>query len=236
MRGATFNISYGDGSFASGSVGVDSVDIGGATVDQQAIGLPNNVATSFIQDRASNGLVGLAFSQLNTVKPTKQKTFFDNVIGDLTQPVFTARLKHGAAGAYEFGNIDTSAFTGKLNTVPVDSSKGFWEFDSQSAAVNGQTINVPGGKAIADTGTSLMLVADDILVGYWNQVDGAQVSQQAGGVIFPCNTNLPDLQIAVGNSYMATVSGSLMNFAKVGQDTNTGNNCKSFLLNLYDQC
>jgi hypothetical protein len=32
LTGATFNISYGDGSFAVGSVGTDTVDIGGATV------------------------------------------------------------------------------------------------------------------------------------------------------------------------------------------------------------
>ena len=32
LTGSTFNISYGDGSFAVGSVGTDTVDIGGATV------------------------------------------------------------------------------------------------------------------------------------------------------------------------------------------------------------
>jgi hypothetical protein len=32
IKGSTFNISYGDGSFALGSVVTDTVDIGGATV------------------------------------------------------------------------------------------------------------------------------------------------------------------------------------------------------------
>jgi Eukaryotic aspartyl protease len=221
----TFNVTYGDGSFVSGPVALDTVDIGGSTVDAQAIGLPDTVARSFVTGSAADGLVGLAFSKLNTIKPNAQKTFFDSVMPDLTQPVFTAQLKHGQTGAYEFGIIDTSAFTGSLSTAAVDSSRGFWQVDSTTAAVNGQTIDIPGGSTILDTGTSLMLVTDDLLVGYWNQVNGAQLSQEAGGVIFPCNTQLPDLQVAIGNSYMATVPGSDMNFSGVGSDS-TGTNCE----------
>lgn len=147
-------------------------------------------------------------------------------MADLTSPVFTAQLKSGEVGAYEFGNIDTTAFTGNLTTTPVDSSNGFWEVDSASAVVQGQTVNIPNGKAIADTGTSLMLVGDEMLVAYWNTVDGAQLNEAAGGVIFPCNTALPDLQVAIGDTYLATVKGDVMNFASVGQDTQTGQQCE----------
>ncbi|EXJ55653.1 hypothetical protein A1O7_08582 [Cladophialophora yegresii CBS 114405] len=224
LDGSTFNITYGDGSSASGPVGVDELDIGGATVAAQAIGLPDTVADSFVTDSASNGLVGLAFSQLNTIEPQQQKTFFDNILPDLTLPVFTAQLKSGEVGSYEFGNIDQTAFTGQLTTTPVDSSRGFWEVDSASFAVQGvqETGQIANGKAIVDTGTSLMLVPDEMLVAYWNTVDGAQLSQDAGGVIFPCDTALPDLQVAIGDSYMATISGDGMNFANVGRDTQTG--------------
>lgn len=223
LQGQQFNISYGDGSTASGPVGTDTVDIGGSTVQTQAIGVPNAVSQSFIQETASNGLVGLAFSKLNTVKPTQQKTFFDNVVPDLSQPVFTAKLVDNAQGSYEFGIIDTKSFTGQLNVVPVDPSRGFWEFDSAKAAVNNKTIQIQGGKAIADTGTSLMLVTDSLLTAYWGQVQGATLNQQVGGVIFPCNAQLPDLQVAVGDK-MATVAGQNMNFAPVGTDSQTGQN------------
>ena len=189
------------------------MNIGGATVAQQAVGLPNVVAGSFISDTASNGLVGLAFSSLNTIQPQPQKTFFDNVMGDLEQPLFTANLKHGTTGAYEFGTIDQTAFQGQLAQVPVDSSQGFWSFSSTSASVNGQSVQT-SGSAIADTGTSLMLVDDAVVQMYWSQVAGAQNSTQDGGVIFPCSAQLPDLQVAMGDSYMATVSGDLLNFSQ----------------------
>ena len=229
MQGSRFNVSYGDRSFARGPVVIDTVDIGGATVDKQAVGIPNTVSRSFIADVHSNGLVGLAFSSINTVRPERQKTFFDNVLPDLSQPVFTASLRAGVAGAYEFGNIDTSLFQGELATVPVDTTRGFWQFDSVQFAVGDgapQTTPTGSSTAIADTGTSLMLMDDEVVAAYYEQVEGAQQSPEVGGFVFPCTSGLPDLKVAVGGNYTATVSGKLMSFAQAGTDTRSGERCQ----------
>jgi hypothetical protein len=69
MTGAQFSISYGDGSGAAGTVGTDVVNIGGVTVENQAVELANAVSRSFVQDTNTDGLVGLAFSKLNTGTP-----------------------------------------------------------------------------------------------------------------------------------------------------------------------
>lgn len=225
MQGSTFNISYGDGSFSRGPVVTDTVDIGGATVNKQAIGIPTTVSRSFIEDVHSNGLVGLGFSKINTIKPQQQKTFFDNILPDLSAPVFTASLKNGVAGAYEFGNIDATLFQGEMTTVPVDASRGFWEFASVQFAVGKGDPRTPSrgtGTAIADTGTSLMLLDDEIVEAYYAEVDGARQSPEVGGFVFPCEAGLPDLKVGVGETYMATVSGQVMNFAQAGTDTETG--------------
>lgn len=225
LPGSTFNISYGDGSFSRGPVVTDMVDVGGATVDKQAIGIPDTVSISFIEDVHSNGLVGLGFSKINTIKPQQQKTFFDNILPDLSQPVWTASLKSGVAGAYEFGNIDTSLFQGELTNVPVDSSRGFWQFDSLQFAIGDgspQTTSTGSGTAIVDTGTSLMLMDDEIVEAYYASIDGARQSPDVGGFIFPCLAILPDLSVAIGDNYTATVSGQLMNFARAGRDPESG--------------
>ena len=227
MQGSTFTIFYGDQSRSQGIVGTDTVDIGGATVTQQAIELPTTLSSSFVRNPASNGIVGLAFSKLNTIKPQPQKTFFDNIMSDLSQPVFTANLKHGEVGGYEFGNIDSTQFQGSLTQVPVDNSKGFWQFNSATFVVgNGPIQTSRSATAIADTGTSLMLVDDGTVQAYYSQVSGAQNSDAHGGMVFPCTSVLPDLKVAVGDSYVATVSGQLMNYAQAYVDPQTGTPCK----------
>lgn len=216
MQGASFTISYGDGSGAAGNVGTDTVNIGGATVTSQAIELATAVSQSFVQDTNSNGLVGLAFSKLNTIKPTAQKTFFDNVMPSLAMPVFTADLRKAAVGAYTFGAIDSTKFNGSLTWASVNTTQGFWQFSSSKFQVgDGTAMNVAGGQAIADTGTTLMLANAAVINAYYSQVTGAVNNQTVGGVTFPCNSVLPDLKVDVGGKYMALVRGSDINFAPV---------------------
>ena len=62
-----------------------------------------SVSSQFVKDTDNDGLVGLAFSSINTVKPKKATTFFDTVKGNLKQQLFAANLKKGAAGSYDFG-------------------------------------------------------------------------------------------------------------------------------------
>lgn len=215
LQGASFHISYGDKSQAAGLVGMDTVNIGGASVDQQAIELATDVTGSFVRDANSDGLLGLAFSSINAVKPTKQKTFFDNIMPSLAEPVFTANLRHAEVGAYEFGRIDKSKFIGDLAYTPVDSSRGFWQFTSNSFAVGNGSVqtNDQASPAIADTGTTLMMVDDAVAQAYWGQVEGAGLDPDLKAFVFPCDAELPDFHVALGEKYMATIPGDLMNFS-----------------------
>lgn len=152
MQGATWSISYGDGSGAAGTVGMDVVNIGGATATRQAVELATAVSQSFSKDTNNDGLVGLAFSQLNTIKPTKQTTFFDSVMPQLAMPVFSVDLKNDSTGTYQFGAIDMSKAQGPLTTIPVNSSSGFWQVDSPTVTIGNQKIaNQGGSPAIAGT-------------------------------------------------------------------------------------
>lgn len=76
----------------------DKVVVGGVTATSQAVEAATSVSAQFTQDTDNDGLLGLAFSSINTVEPRQQTTFFDTVKNSLAQKLFTADLKKGAAG------------------------------------------------------------------------------------------------------------------------------------------
>lgn len=78
VSGSTWKIRYGDGSTVSGTVGTDSVTLGGLCVENQAIELANKLSPQFTQG-AGDGLLGLAFGKINTVKPKPVATPVEQV-------------------------------------------------------------------------------------------------------------------------------------------------------------
>lgn len=215
--GETWKISYGDGSGAAGNIFADKVVIGAVTATSQAVEAATSVSSTFQQDTNNDGLVGLAFSSINTASPNQVTTFFDTVKASLPAQLFTATLKHGKPGAYDFGYINTTRYTGSIAYTPVDNSQGFWSI-SPTGYYIGSSYTSGTFNAIADTGTSLMLLDDSIVDAYWNQVDSAQYSDNDGGYIFDCGDTLPNFSIVI-NGAKRTVPGSYINYAPNGDGT-----------------
>ena len=109
---------------------------------------------------------------------------------------------------YTFGAIDQSAVPSgqDISYTPVDNSQGFWMFDSASATVDGQTIQLSGNKAIADTGTTLIMASKQFCEALYAKIPGAKLDNSAGGYTFPASTptdSLPTVTIAVGDKQFA---------------------------------
>ncbi|KAJ5587495.1 uncharacterized protein N7459_003260 [Penicillium hispanicum] len=218
LDGYTWSISYGDGSSASGDVYKDTVTVGGVTASGQAVEAAKKISSQFTQNTDDDGLLGLAFSSINTVKPKSQTTFFDTVKSQLDSPLFAVTLKHNAPGSYDFGYIDKSKYTGSLTYADVDNSQGFWSFTADGYKVGSTSGDSIQG--IADTGTTLLLLDDDVVSAYYKQVDGAENNSEAGGYTFDCDAKLPDFTVTIG-SYDAVVSGDLINYAPVSSGSST---------------
>ena len=221
LSGETWSITYGDGSGASGTVYADTVVVGGVTATSQAVEAATSVSSTFQQNTNDDGLLGLAFSSINTVSPTPAETFFDNVKSSLASPLFAVTLKYHAAGTYDFGYIDSSKYTGSITYVDVDTSNGFWEFTASGYAVGSGSTKTLSIDAIADTGTTLLYVPTSVVKAYYAQVSGSSNSTTYGGYVFPCTATLPDFTAIIGGTEH-TIPGQYMNYAPAD---NAGTTC-----------
>jgi Eukaryotic aspartyl protease len=70
-----------------------------------------------------------------------------------------------------------------------------------------------------DTGTSLLLVDDQVASTYYAQVPGAQLSDEVGGYVYPCTATLPNFGVAIGSGYTAVIPGNMVTFAQVDTQT-----------------
>ncbi|KAL6924103.1 hypothetical protein ACHAPO_011226 [Fusarium lateritium] len=221
LAGATWSIEYLDGDSASGDVYKDKVSVGGLVVASQAVESAQRVSDGLAQRNGCDGILGLDSSILNTVKPSKQKTFFYNAIPTLQSPVFTADLKHHKPGTYNFGYIDSSAYTGKIGYAPRGPPIGkLWAFKSSGYAVGSAALNESPISGVVDTGTSLLLLPKAVTSAYYAQVSGARYISSYDIWIFRCSATLPDFSFAAGDITI-TIPGSYINYAPVAHDPST---------------
>lgn len=220
ISGASWEITYGDGSGAAGTVYADKVVIGGVTATSQAVEAATSVSSSFSSDKDTDGLVGLSFSSLNTVRPSPKKTFFDTVKSSLASPVFAADLKYHTAGSYDFGFIDTTKYTGAITYANVDTSQGWWQFTFTGYSVGtGSTVS-SSITGIADTGTTLIYLPTSIVKAYYAKVSGATNSATYGGYVFSCSATLPDFNFVL-NGVKQRVPGKYINYSPVQTGSST---------------
>lgn len=227
----SFYLSYGDKTSTTGTVASDTVTIGGITVEDMDVELPTNISSGLKSDANSDGILGLGFQSLNSIckksatateanngcakgfKPQPRPTWFENAKDSLKAGLFTANLKKGTAGSFEFGTIDHTAYKGSLTYTPIDKSKGYWSFPSETIQVGSapplKRSNANYG--IVDSGTSVLMLDPAVAKAYYANVPQVQHDGQ-GNFIFPCGTELPDFKVAIGN-YTASIPGDILDYA-----------------------
>ncbi|KAM7212806.1 acid protease [Rhypophila decipiens] len=214
VANSSWTIQYGDGSYASGKIYTDTISLGGVDIKGAAVEAATTVSSSMLHDTKISGVFGLPYKLTSQTYPQ-----FPTVMQDLNplldQKVFTVDLRYQANSEYQFGYIDPTKYIGEIQYIPLVAEAGTWwtveyslyTFDTMN---HWQAVNRQG---IVDTGTSLLLLDEDIVSRYYNTVDGAVRNSHAGWV-YPCHVDLPSLTLGFSDEAKYEIPGKYMKFAE----------------------
>lgn len=202
----------------------DTLTLAGLTVKNQAIETASKLSDSFLSDSA-DGLLGLAWPSLNTVKPSAVATPMQNLMQQgvvaKDRQLFTAYLTNSnddVAPCYTFGYIDDKLLDGQtIHWTQVDNAQGFWQISSTSTQINGTRVESANGTAVMDTGTTLALLDDKTCAAIYAAIPGAVQDKNIGGWVFPASSvdHLPSVWIDIGGQ-MCLLHNEDLSFCPVG--------------------
>ncbi|KAK4661855.1 uncharacterized protein QC763_708310 [Podospora pseudopauciseta] len=197
--GSWFNISYVDGSGASGDYVSDTVTFGDATLDrlQFGIGYSSNNAQGILGIGYPINEVQVGRAGMRPYNNLPAQMVADGLIQTNAYSLWLNDLD-ADTGNILFGGVDTEKFVPPLMSLPVESEAGVYaEFMITLTKVELGSAQVGGDLALAvllDTGSSLTYLPDRMVQDIFNLVD-AQYDPEANAAYVPCS--LADNETAV---------------------------------------
>ncbi|KAJ3107003.1 hypothetical protein HK100_003651 [Physocladia obscura] len=221
---------YGLGASA-GFVAVSNVTVGGLTAT-----IP--IGISQIELQQQQGLLGLAFSALSSLSNTVgyysgyECNWFDAL--KLSDPVFGFYLSNyndGDDGEVTFGGYDATKYSGEPAWFPLVNattdargvpSPGWWTFStegwswsitSNNATAHGSLYSA-NSQAIADTGTSYLILPPDVVSSIFAVINATFDSDpEIQSYVIPCNNTLPPIVLNFNGTDFAIPSDIYTIFA-----------------------
>ncbi|KAG6364573.1 hypothetical protein INS49_006175 [Diaporthe citri] len=189
--GSWFNISYVDGSGASGDYVTDTMSIGGTTLSdfQFGIGYTSSSAQGIlgVGYTANEVQVGRAGMSPYDNLPAKMKS--DGKIASNAYSLWLNDLDANT-GQILFGGVDTDQFTGELQTLPIQAEGSVYaEFliTMTGVSFNGETIAQDQALAVLlDSGSSLTYLPNDMVETIYDKVS-AQYDSNEGAAYIACS-------------------------------------------------
>jgi hypothetical protein len=161
---------------------------------------------------------------VSSVMPDPQLTLFDNLLPTLSYPAFSVNFREDDSGYYAFGSIPTSAYTGTLSSISIYPDTGYWAFISPFFTIGSKIqYNLNASLAIADTGTSLLVLDPNVVDAYYASIPGAvnDPSPACGGYCYPCNATLPVFGFSMGD-HVVYVQPAYIFYAVVSLTNSSG--------------
>ncbi|KAI0114987.1 acid protease [Daldinia grandis] len=189
--GSWFNISYVDGSGASGDYVTDTIKIGDLSLEEFQFGIG-------YRSSSQQGILGIGYPVNEVQVGRAGKDPYDNLpkkmvsTGQIERNAYSLWLNDLDAnrGSILFGGVDTAQYTGSLQTLPIQSNGGvFSEFMITLTSLSVGNNTIADNQALAvllDSGSSLTYLPDSMVVGIYDAVN-AQYDSTEGAAYVPCS-------------------------------------------------
>ncbi|KAI1212442.1 acid protease [Annulohypoxylon truncatum] len=189
--GSWFNISYVDGSGATGDYVTDTFTIGGTTLEDFQFGVGYTSSSE-------QGILGIGYAVNEVQVGRAGKASYENLpmkmksAGQIQRNAYSLWLNDLDAntGSILFGGVDTAQYTGSLQTLPIQANNGVYsEFLITLTSLSVGNTTIADNQALAvllDSGSSLTYLPDDMVEDIYEAVD-AQYDSSTGAAYVPCS-------------------------------------------------
>lgn len=205
-----FNISYADGSGASGDYMTDTLQLQGQTVQNMQFGI--GLVSSTPQNILGIGYVTNEAQSANEGDPTypnlPAKLVADGTIAANAYSLWLNDLEANT-GSLLFGGVDQDKYEGELVTMPVQKiAGGFFEFFVTLTGVQWGSNTLGKDMALAvllDSGSTLSYLPTNIVADIYNQLNVA-FDRNSGTGYVRCNAANKDVQLKLSFSNPLTIT------------------------------
>lgn len=192
--GSWFNISYVDGSGASGDYVSDTVTVGGAKLDrlQFGIGYSSSNAQGILGIGYKRNEVQVGRAGLDPYDNLPAQMVTDGLINSNAYSIWLNDLDSNR-GNILFGGVDTEKFEGTLQTMPIQTrQRGYYAeflitmtgFKFGETAIGGDDMATA---VLLDTGSSLTYLPDSMVQDIYNSIPSAQYDSELNAAYVPCD-------------------------------------------------
>lgn len=188
-----FNVTYADGSAATGPYVTDVLTVGGTTLDSFQFGIGTTSS-------AAEGILGIGYTSNEGAVQTSTNLIYPNLpkaledAGAINSNAYSLWLNDldASQGTILFGGVDTDKFSDTLQTLPVIPTYGYYSqffVALTGVGVDGNANSLVSNEAIPvllDSGTSLTYLPNSIVSALFDHY-GTQYDEREGFAIVPCS-------------------------------------------------
>ncbi|KUI63288.1 putative aspartic-type endopeptidase OPSB [Cytospora mali] len=223
--GSWFNISYVDGSGASGDYVTDNITVGGTTLTDFQFGIGYTSSSS-------QGILGIGYAVNEVQVGRAQLAAYENLpakmaaSGAIASNAYSLWLNDLDAntGQILFGGVDTDQFTGELYTLPVQREGSLYaEFLITLTGVSLGDTTIAENQALPvllDSGSSLTYLPDSMVETIYKKVSAEYDSTE--GVAYVACSVADDTDTSVNFNFTEPVISVAMNELVLDVYTSTG--------------